>query len=141
MLFIYFVHVTVQRPSSFPLNLSHEPLFLCWDHRVASMKTVELPPPPHPLFPYQFSRLLLLPRTLSNIFLFQDRYGTVFPPFSSTVYSRQLKPSGKSRSKVNGTTSASRKLSRPPLPPNSLTSPPTLCKSSNQISESIVDTN
>ena len=46
VLFIYFVHATVQRPSCFPLNLSHEPLFLCWDHSVASMKTVELSPPP-----------------------------------------------------------------------------------------------
>ena len=55
---------------------------------------------PPPLFPYQFSRLLLLPRTRSNILHFHDRYGTVFPPLSSTVDSRQLKPSGKSRSKV-----------------------------------------
>ena len=30
-------------------NLSHEPLFLCWDHSVAGMKTVELPPPPFPV--------------------------------------------------------------------------------------------
>ena len=86
--------------------LSHEPLFFRWDHSVAGMKTVELPP----LFPYQFSRLLLLPRTLSNILDFHGRYGTVFPSLSSTVDSRQLKPSGKSRSKVNGTTSASQKF-------------------------------
>ena len=83
VLFIYFVHVPVQRPSCFPLNLSHEPLFLCWDHSIAGMKTVELPPPP--LFPYQFSRLLRLPRTLSNILHFHGRYGTVFSPLSFTV--------------------------------------------------------
>ena len=71
---------------------------------------------PHPPFPFQFSRLLLLPRTLSNILHFHGRYGTVFPPLLSTVDSRQLKPSRKSRSQVNGTTSASRKLSRPPSP-------------------------
>ena len=46
VLFICFVHVTVQRPSCFPLNLSHEPLFLCWDHSVAGMKTFELLPSP-----------------------------------------------------------------------------------------------
>ena len=92
VLFIYFVHVTVQRPSCFPLNLSHEPLFLCWDHSVAGMKTVELPPPP--LFSYQLSHLLLFPRTLSNILHFHGRYGTVFTPLLSTVDSRQLKPSG-----------------------------------------------
>ena len=79
------------------------------------MKNVELPPPP--LFPYQFSRLLLPPRTLSNILHFHGRHGTVFPPLSSTVDPRQLKPSGKSRSKVNGTTFASRKLSPSPPPP------------------------
>ena len=111
VLFIYFVHVPVQRPSCFPLNLSHEPLFLCWDHSVAGMKTVEFPPPP---FSYQFLRLLLPSRTLSNILHFHGRYGTVFPPLSSTVNYRQLKPTGKSRSKVNGTTSASRELSPPP---------------------------
>ena len=118
VLFIYFVHVTVQQPSYFPLYLSYEPHFLCWDHTVAGMKTFELRPPP--LFPYQFSRLPLLPRTLSNILDFHGRYDTVFPSLSSTVDSRQLKPSGKSRSKVNGTTSASRKLSRPPpqIPPH-----------------------
>ena len=45
-----------------------------------------------------------------------------------------------STSKLSGTTSASRKL-KPRLPPNSPTSPPTLCKSFNQISQSKVDTN
>ena len=58
----------------------------------------ELPP----LFPYQFSRLLSPPppRILSNILHFHGRYGTVFPPLSSTVDYQQLKPSGKWR-KVN----------------------------------------
>ena len=64
-----------------PLNLSPEPLFLCWEHSVPGMKTVELTPhpPPPPLSPTNFH---------------------VFPLLSSTVDYQQLKPSGKSR-KVN----------------------------------------
>ena len=73
VLFIYFVHVTVQRPSSFPLNLSHEPLFLCWDHSVAGMKTVELPPTPFSRTNFHASSSSLVP----FLIFFFSRTGTV----------------------------------------------------------------
>ena len=134
-LFIYFVHVTVQRPSCFPLNVSHEPLFLCWDHGVAGMKTVELPPlPPFPVPIITPSP----PPSYPFSYHFDDRYGTVFSPLSSTVDSRQLKPSVAIEIKSEWNYVRISKT-KPPPPPNSPTSPPTLCKSSNQISESTVD--
>ena len=82
-----------------------------WDGRgtVAGMKTVEFPP----LSRTSFHAFSSPPRILSNILHVHGRQGTVFPPLSSTVDSPQLKPSRKSRSKVNGTTSASQKLSPP----------------------------
>ena len=48
------VHVT-----SFPLISLTNRFFLCWEHSVPGMKTVELTPTPTPppTFPYQFSRL------------------------------------------------------------------------------------
>ena len=94
--------------NSFPLISLTNRFFCAGTIVLLAWKPLSYPPPP--LFPYQFSRLLLLPRTLSNILHFHGRYGTVFPPLSSTVDPRQLKPSGKSRSKVNRTTSASRTL-------------------------------
>ena len=71
------VHVT-----SFPLISLTNRLFLCWEHSVPGMKTVELTPHPHPP----------LPLSPTNFH--------AFPPLSSTVDYQQLKPSGKSR-KVN----------------------------------------
>ena len=112
------------RPSCFPLNLSHEPLFLCWDHSVAGMKTVELTPPP------PFSR--------TNFHAFSSSLVPflIFFISATTVDSRQLKPSGEIEIKREWNYVRISKTKAPPP-----TSPPTLCKSSNQISESIVDTN
>ena len=110
VLFIYFVSNDL---FVFPLISLTNRFFCAGTIVLLAWKPLSYPP----LFPYQFSRLLLLPRTLSNILHFHGRYGMVFPPLSSTVDSRQLKTSGKSRSKVNGTTFASRKLSRPPPAP------------------------
>ena len=93
-------------------NLSHEPRFLCWDHSVAGMKTVDLPPSFSRTNYHTFSSSLV-----PFLIFFISTTGTVrfsrrFHP-QSTPDNSNLQ--GKSRSKENGTTSASRKL-KPLLP-------------------------
>ena len=83
--------------------------------------------PPPPLFSYQLSHLLLLPRTLSNILHFHGRYGTVFTPLLSIVDSRQLKPSGEIEIKREWNYVRISKAKPPPLPPSPQI-PPDLCR-------------
>ena len=113
------VHVT-----SFPLISLTNRFFLCWEHSVPGMKTVELPPPPPP--PSHF----LLP-----IFTPSRRFHPQLTTNNSNLQGNREKLIN-FKSKWNYV-----RISKTKAPPP--TSPPTLCKSSNpaKISQSKVDTN
>ena len=113
------VHVT-----SFPLISLTNRFFLCWEHSVPGMKTVELTPHPHP--PSHFPLPIFTPSRR-------------FHPQSTTNNSNLQGNREKLinfKSKWNYV-----RISKTKAPPP--TSPPTLCKSSNpaKISQSKVDTN